>query len=435
MTPKHFCALAVALFAIATPAAAQRSAGPYSDILGAVEDTATRQTLTFRGSLFGAWDQVSDERISASADDRFLYSGFAGGATGGLAHARRTRRTQWLSSATTALRIYGTGDDAAAATFAGRTGLTTNFNSRVSLVTGGGLTYSPYYEFAPVLDPRFMGGGSFSSGFGVATAGERNIAAFVDVGLNTRFSRRDTLDVSTDARRFKFLDQPDRDMNWYSGGVMFRHLLTRAFGIHAGYRREQAQYESSVAPRFLNDTIDLGVDYGDSLQFSRRMALSFSSSTAAVRWLDETHFRVNGSVALTRAFGRAGSGAVQYGRGTEFTPGFREPLLEDTLGGGYSNQVGRRSSWSAVVAYTRGTIGFDGGSTSRFNSYTGGGRWTTALTRNLGVFGDYLYYQYEVPPGSTFFAFVPKFSRHTVSVGLSVWKPLINDTRSAAPIR
>ena len=100
-----------------------------------------------------------------------------------------------------------------------------------------------------------------------------------------------------------------------------------------------------------------------------------------------------------------------------------------------SNQIGRNTSWSAGGGYTRGTIGFSSDSSTRFHSYDAGARLTRAVTRHLGVFGDYSFYWYEVPTGSTVFVFLPKFRRQSVSFGVSVWAPIINDPRSVTPVR
>jgi hypothetical protein len=198
--------------------------------------------------------------------------------------------------------------------------------------------------------------------------------------------------------------------------------------VYAGYGREEGRYNFANASNLTSNTFDLGIDYGDTLEFSRRTALSFSFSTSAVRWEDDTHYRVNGSAALTRAFGRTGSGVLQYQRTTETLPGFRDPLLSDTVSGAFSNQLGRNGSWSVNAGYVRGDIGF-GAESRRYNVYDVGGRVTRALTRYLGVFGDYTYYRYEVPSGATVFTFLPKFSRQSVSAGLTLWAPLINDAR------
>jgi hypothetical protein len=424
--------LALMLLTFPVPAAAQRSAGPYAGVLGA-EDGSGRHTLTVRGSGFGAWDETSSEGQNPVSDERFLRSGFAGGASAGLTHALRSSRNQWFSSANASWRAYS--DEDAAATFTGRTLFLSRLSSRVSLDTSAGLTYSPYYEFAPSLDQRFMNTGEFGGGFGVATAAQRNTLATGEARFDIRLTRRDTFEVGVNGSRYTFLDQPDSSITRYAAKATLRHTFTAGFGVHAGYGRDEADYHSAVAPQLSTHTIDVGVDYGDTLQFSRRTALSFSSSTSAVRWFDETHYRLNASAALSRGFGRTGSGSVRYTRETDFQPGFREPLLTDTVSGGVSDQIGRSASWSVSTGYTRGTIGFDSEAAKRFNSINAGGRLARALTRRLGIFGDYTYYRYRVPPNSTVFEFLPKFSRHSVSVGLNVWVPLINDTRTPNPVR
>ena len=127
--------------------------------------------------------------------------------------------------------------------------------------------------------------------------------------------------------------------------------------------------------------------------------------------------------------------ALRYNRDTSFEPGFREPLLSDTLTGSISSQLGRRTTWFASVGYRRGSIGFesegDGG--GRYNTTNAGGRLTTGLNSHFGVFGDYSYYRYDVPPGATVFTSLSKFSRQSVSGGLTVWVPLISDRRPVAP--
>jgi hypothetical protein len=416
----------------AAPAFAQRAAGPYSGVLGTTDDASGRHTLIFRSSLFGAWDDIITENFSdvseSDVDNRFLRSGLAGGAQGGLTHARRTNRMRWLSSADSELRMYGSDGDALAATFAGRTALDADVNSRVTVGLGGGWSYSPYYDLSPSYGSQSRSVGSFGGGFGVATAAERNMVTDGDGRISVRLSRRDTLEASGNARYWKFLDQDENTVTSYGARGRYRRSLSTALGVFAGFARDQSQYRFADADDLTTDTIDVGIDYGDTLEFSRRAALSFNFATSATRWEDETHWRVNGSAALTRAFGRTGSGLLQYQRAMEPAAGFREPLLSDTFSGAFSNQIGRDTSWSVNAGYVRGETGF-GDDARRYDVYDAGARITRALTRNLGVFGDYTYYRYDVPAGSTVFTFLPKFSRQSVSFGLTVWAPIINDTR------
>ncbi len=58
-----------------------------------------------------------------------------------------------------------------------------------------------------------------------------------------------------------------------------------------------------------------------------------------------------------------------------------------------------------------------------------------AVTRRIGIFTDYSFYRYEVPAGSTVFTVLPKFSRQSVTAGLTLWVPLISDKRSSSDSR
>ena len=425
----HRFGLVLLSFVLAAPAFAQRSAGPNAGVLGTAVDENARHTLEFRGSFFGAWDDIISETAVPvpEVNTRFLHSGFAGGLEGGLTHARRTARTQWLTSANTAGRAYGAQDDAFAATLAARTNLNTELNSRVSMAFGGAWSYSPYYELAPSYGAQAQSIGSFGGGFGVATAAEPNMLTEGSVGATVRLSRRDTVELSSTGKYWNFLDQAESTVTSYGVGARYRHALTSAIGIYGGFGREEARYRYVDASTLTSDTFDVGIDSG-ALEFTRRTLLTFSVSTSAIRWNDETHFRVNGAAALTRAFGRTGSGLIQYQRTFEPAGGFREPLLTDTFSGGFSNQVGRDMSWWVNAGYVRGDVGFEG-SSRRFDVYDVGGRVTRALMRHLGVFGSYTYYRYEVPAGATVFTFLPKFSRQSVSVGLTLWAPIVNDAR------
>lgn len=434
-------AFIVALYlASAAPALAQRAAGPNAGVLGTTDDANSRHTLIFRGSVFGAWDDIShrlDPAVDQSAiNSRFLRSGLAAGTEGGLTHARRTRRTQWMSSANTAFRAYGSGDDAVAATVGGGSNVTAELHSRLTMSLGGGISYSPYYELAPSYGTQAQSVGSFEGGFGVATAAEQNLSTDGSANFTARLSRRDTFEVGGNARKLDFLDQPESTVTSYAARARYRRSLTSAMGIYAGFGREEARYRYPGASNLTSDIIDVGVDYGDRLQFTRRTSLAFSFSTSAVRWNEETHYRVNGSAALSRAFGRTGSAVLRYQRAVEPAGGFREPLLTDTFSGGFSDQIGRDASWSVNAGYVRGEIGWESDSAARrFDIYDLGGRITRALTRHLAVFGAYTYYRYEVPAGTTVFTFLPKFSRHSVSVGLRLWAPIVNDARPATEAR
>lgn len=416
------------------PVAAQRAAGPFSGILGAVADSDARHTLEVRGSLFGAWDDTLTTANDPALDQRFLRSGGAGGASGSLDHAFRAPRFQWDSSLGSSLRLYGTDSQDRAATYNARTGINTSLSQRVNWSANADWSYSPYYAFAPSIDDRVTPIGAFGGGFNVATAAERNMATAVGSSLGVQLSRRDGISFDGRATRYHFMDQADSNVDTWRVGGRLTHTLSRSLGLYAGFYREEVGYEAPGSSPVKTDSFDFGIDYHDSLVFSlsRRTALSFATSTSAMRWNNATHFRLNGNAALTQSFGRSGSASLNYTRDTDFNAGFTAPLLRDSISAGVSNQVGRKTTWSAVAAYEHGSIGFDSAAVAagKFDAYNAGGGINVALTRRIGFFTDYSYHRYDVPAGATTFTSLSRFSRQSITAGLSLWAPLIADKRS-----
>jgi hypothetical protein len=145
-----------------------------------------------------------------------------------------------------------------------------------------------------------------------------------------------------------------------------------------------------------------------------------------LRFSNETHYRVNGAARLSRGFKRTWSAFLGYDRNTEFRIGFRAPLLNDSVNAGVGGLVSRRVQWSGGTSYTHGGIGY---SDDVFNVVSGFTRVDIALARPLALYGQYAWYHYELPQGSSVLELVPRFSRQVAMVGLTLRVPLINSVR------
>jgi hypothetical protein len=218
----------------------------------------------------------------------------------------------------------------------------------------------------------------------------------------------------------------------WGASATYSRDLTRSLKFVAGFGHADTRYDAEGASPVASNAYTLGLDYADALTltFSRRTSLSFSTSSSVVSWNNSTHFRVNGSASLTHALNRNSTASVQYSRNTGFDAGFRAPLLNDSLSGGLSTQLGRRASLSGQASFTRGRIGFDDDA-GTYESYSAGAGVSLAMTRRLAVFGNYAIYHYDVPAGALTVSLLPALTRQSVTGGLSVYLPLINDARSS----
>ena len=317
--------------------------------------------------------------------------------------------------------------------------MSTSLTSRLVLGARGAVSHSPFFEFAPfLLDPGSGTVGPTGPGFGHAAAvAEPNLGLDGSIGLTDNLTKQTSVFATVEGRDWRMPDAPENNLRTWQASVGVRHRLTHALGLHFQYARDQNEYAFAAGTRFLNQTIDAGVDYGDTLSFARRTALSFTTSTTATNYLGETHYRVNGSARLTRGFERTWSSWVGYNRDTEFRIGFRAPLLSDSIDAGLAGQISWRLRSSTSVGYTNGTIGFGsagfgsaGVGSDRFHTYSATSRLDYALNRTFAIFGQYSHYYYEVPPGSSTLDFVPRLSRQTVVIGLSAYLPLVRDVRA-----
>jgi hypothetical protein len=353
-------------------------------------------------------------------------SGASAGVSGSLAYDRRGDRVQFVLDGGANAREYASSPNLVTA-YQVATMLTANLTPKLMFNAGGSASYSPFFQFAPFLDVGMSSVGPLTGNFGYAALAERTLGLDASVGLTNNVTNRTSLVIAASGRDWRLLDDPQNNLRSWGAQAGVRHRLTRSLGVHLGYGRDQTESAiAGVAPS-VNQLIDAGVDYGDTLSFARRTALSFSTSTAATRYLGETHYRLNGSARLTRGFRRSWSTWIGYDRNLAFRIGFRAPLLTDSVSAGIAGLATRRIKWSAGAGYTRGTVGFG---SNDFSTYSGTSRFDLALTRMLGLFGQYAYYHYEVPPGSSALDLVPRFSRQVATVGLTVWVPLIKDVRA-----
>ena len=162
------------------------------------------------------------------------------------------------------------------------------------------------------------------------------------------------------------------------------------------------------------------------MSFGRHYTLSFATALRAVRRGADTELRVDGDATVARSLGRTWSTFLGYRRDTTYVLGLGDPLFTDAVTTGVGGQVAPRLHVAAGAAYMKGVGAFslsDGHVTSRSAST----KLTLAVTKNVGLYGQYSYYRYGVPDGYfSGFQFAPDFDRRSASVGLSFWVPIIN---------
>jgi hypothetical protein len=432
---------AAALLGTPDPALAQRENGPFAGMFTSQATRETTQWLDFHGAFGASYDQnlVDDPTgtIGALRDSRLWESGSSVGASATLAFLRRTEKTEASMNASGSARKYSVSSDIGAAA---------DLNGALSRKLAGKLFadvkvnghYSPFLSFAPFSGGEFIDPAiSPTTDFGFAAVSDPNAYGDVDIALVSRFTRRSEFVIGGSARQWWFIDDPARNISGYGGRVSLRHNITRPLAVHLGYGRENVDYRFEDGTTIPNDTIDAGFDYGDDLTIARRTSLTFTTSTSAIRFREETHYRLNGSLGLSRGFNRTWTIATHYDRSSEFLPTYGEPVLSDSLTANVGGMFRPRVRWSAAAGYTRATVGFDSFDDPSeligwFSSSTTLG---VSITRYWAISGQYRYYRYSAPIEGALLDFEPHLSRQVVTVALNVWLPISNVTRSTSDPR
>jgi hypothetical protein len=291
----------------------------------------------------------------------------------------------------------------------------------------GIFSYSPYVKFAPFLGPPLEALPAVAPSYDLAVAAQRNTSVTTSLALTSNYSARSSFSAEAHYSHSGFLDHSSENVGIWGGSATFQRHLTRTLAWHLGYGRDQIRYAFKDSRPLTSDSINAGLDYGSALSFSRRTTLAFSTSTGAIRYGNHTYYRVDGNATLTRGFARTWSASLSYLRGIDFLPGFGQPLLSDSVNAQVGGLVARRVQWASGVGASYGTVGFTGSNT--FSAYTATSSISIAIRQSLGLFGQYGFYGYHVPAGSAAFELLPRSSLHSVTVGLSVWAPIIRDLK------
>lgn len=412
-------------------AGAQGLAGPFGGLFGRTPERTNQDftAIEFRSSVGSQYDDVLlDAGLPAALGPK---DGVSSGVNAGLDFDRRSDRLRLNAYGTATHQQYFRAPAFGATSYdLGGLGVA-RVATRLSLEGSGTYRRSPFFHLLPAASGELPLPEVLVPSNASANGARRldNDTVEGTVGFTSPYTRRSTLSASVSRRATRFFNQPLNNFELWGAKGMWTRKMTRDVAARVGYGREEIQ-QSVAGGRFIHEVIDVGLDLAREISLARRTAFNFTTQTSIVRESGgERRYRLNGGVGLTRGFQRTWAASVSATRNTEFLPGFLQPIFSDGVSATISGMLGDRLEWSSAVGASRGQIGYE--AVDNFISYTGHSRLSAGLTRHLGVFAQYHYYHYSLPPGSTSVVLLPQMSRQGVSVGLSAFVPIF--TREKAP--
>ena len=412
-------ALALALLAPQV-ATAQAPRNPFAELFGRTPERTGREftSVLFRSSAGAQSGRVVEGDSTLVGAGAEVPEGWSGGADGALTAQYMRDRVQLTGQGRYSYQEYRQPPAFGVPAF--DAGVRTDFKPTTRLTLHGGAHYarSPFFQMMWLTPDQ---AGSIAPSDRAAILMMRNDTRDGSAGITSRYTQRSSLELTGNFRETNFEFQPQHSFSSVGGHAQWKRQMTRDLAIRAGYGREQLRQHAPEGDLlFTNELLDIGIDYSKALSLARRTSFSFGTQTSMVR--DDggaRHYRLNGNARLEKNFQRTWVVLLAARRGTDFLPGFRAPVLTEQANLTLAGYLAKRLILHAEVNGGRGEVGFN--DPRKFISYTGYTKLTFALTRHLGVFGQYAYYHYQNPPDAQTLFLIPRGAREAIAFGLQTW--------------
>jgi hypothetical protein len=443
MTHQTAVVVALAALAICQPGAAvgQTISGgsnrPFRGLFGPSPQPRSGDTLDFMVSAYGAVQDNGPRITDASqGSSEPLKGGTFGGATASLTYSHRGDRVSFGLSGGSAVSYQRTSSEPfiAAYNMGAFSGVT--LDNRTTINVGQTVLFSPYYRsvFGVQIDPTQTDPATGSpADYGVFRADSWTY--HTTARMTRRLGVRSTFDVNYRLRLVDFKTNA-LGVNQQDVGAHYGRELSQHATLRAGYRYQVGTSDFTLQahnePVALH-YIDLGVNYSRPLSLSRRTTVSFSTGSALIQRARDNlvsgnsspMFRVLGNVGLQHEIGRSWTARVGYNRDVGFVEGFTDPLLSDSVAASIIGLVTRGINVLASATYSHATPANASTSNIDHEAFGATARLQKALTHNVALFGQYVFYQTNRGSAVPLPTAIEEFDRHVVRGGLTWWLPIL----------
>jgi hypothetical protein len=286
----------------------------------------------------------------------------------------------------------------------------------------------------------------FSFGDLFATGGEGTpVPPSQDVGMSlTRYRRfGDELDISQKLNsRTRLFASASYARGMVQNGAQWSILIWTAEdsqavakGIHLDLNYQdggqRALNTAEPAQWDRHPRLNGGIDFQRALSISRRTTVSFTTGVAGTHdHADKsTTYHLIGSAQVKRELGRTWIVGLGYSRDAQYIESLNIPLFNDGVAVSVKGTFSRRLQLSSSIGESTGHLGTsEATGLSQFNSYFGSTVLSFALSRMVGLSGDYSRYRYSVAGES----FLPAslIHRQTFHFNVQLWLPLLNHRKA-----
>lgn len=416
------------------------STRPFRGLFRSGSSPTSDRSLILSGSIYGGWDSsVLADQPGLAIDTRGdSTEGTFGGGTLGIAFNRRGRRVDFGLTGNTSTRWYPQQQELTSGAYTAGAGMNIALSRRTRLGLNQSIGYQPFYQLSlfPGLDDPILGGAPVPSNLDFVVNRSSGWIYDSAVNLDRQLGRRSNLSLyyRRSASDFEASDPtapPAFNVDYQVAGFRFTRDIARGVALRFGYGYRTGNFANNALElddRAEAHEIDVGVNYGRQLSFSRRTTFSFSTGSSLFEVGGDRTFTIVGDAALRHQFSRSWLSTIAYNRSVGFITNFSGPVLSDNVSARLDGLLGERVMISFQGGLSGGQAGYGAGEneegTSGFKTYTGTATMEYAFTANLASFVQYAYFYYDFPRGLGL-PVAGEFDRNSIRVGLSVSVPLL----------
>jgi len=421
---------------VSTAAAQTLAPRPYRALFGgATTDPSVRQSLNLTVSLAEGYDDdvlaTGEGPIGPGGAPALsgMFTNFAPAIT----YSWNGKSVQFSATGSSDVRYYQKTHEFLNGSHVGAFGFAAG-NERTRVQFNQSVSYSPayFYGMFPLLTTSDVG--YPVGGDGDYSVNSDSVLVYdTSVNLSQRLTSKSTVALLGNFRYSDFSEvSGTNDLRAYGVGGRYSYGLSRHASLRMGYVYREGQYSYFTnAQDHVSHDIDVGIDYGRPLSFSRRTRLEFGIGSAFVNAPsiessgERLEYRLVGNAALSHDMGRTWRARLTYNRGIRYIEGIQEPVFVDALNSSLDGFLSRRVDLHVGGGFSLGDVS-SLTTQNRVHTYTASSRVRMALNQAFAVFADYVYYNYDSGPAVFVVNGVPRsLSRNTARVGLSAWLPLL----------
>jgi hypothetical protein len=409
---------------------AQSLSGPLGGVFGGGDGGAERDRLDVTAAVSSAIDSEVPPEFRSRARERGPQSGGSSAMLMATAEYEHTRRRMKIAAnAHTSARYFQQLDLFSAMGQSVGLGSTVNLPRRATVEVSQTLDYSPSYLFRlfPAVAAPAVGD-VLPAAPDYRTDTIKSYAYATKATLAAGNARSNRVSVTAERNRTDFRGINVRpDLNIVSGSAKWSHGIGRTGNVSTEYEYRQGEFGDRGPAT--DQRITFAADYAPALSVTRRAHFGFGLGVSRLGVAAPVssdvrppkQYRVEGDLSASYLFFRSWSLGGSYRRGLQYVAVLQEPVFRDAAGLELSGLVSRRLDLTASAGYVLGQTALSR-ATDRLASYTGNVRARYGVTRSVAIYGEYLYYHYDLHGQVRLAPDLPQvFEQQGVRLGVMLW--------------